>query len=101
MGLAPTFLVCLGVETFHSLPPFGGRLGHFTQLGCRKKPSAFDIGVGAPPGTRQLAPCVRLRPLAVGRSRSAKAAQKIAQTCTDEMVFHPPFFKPDAGSGEV
>ncbi len=100
MGVAPAFLACLGVETFHGAPPFGGGLGHFMQLGCSNKPTGSH-GLGVPHNSlRGISPRAGLTATTAG-CMPHQPVQQFAQPCAYEMVFQPRFFKPDAGGGEV
>src|SRR5581483_10088659 len=97
VGLAPALLARLGVETFHGPPPLGGGFGHFTQLGCSKKPAGLHVDLGVPLRGGFSANIVAM---VFGRAPH-QTVQQFAQPCANEMVFQPRFFKPGAGSGEV
>ena len=72
------------------------------QLGGGAEPAGLnilDLGVSLRIGGHFRPPGPNAK--ITGRMPITEAIQQFAQPCADEMVFQPPFFKPEAGSGEV
>ena len=91
MGVAPAFLGPFMLETLHGADPFRAQLGDFPQLGGGSEPAGLEIFAnGFPFGARR-------GPLPTRRKR----LDEIGQAYADEMVLQSPFFKPEAGGGEV